>query len=167
MANIVLVGFMGTGKTSVGKKLAKELKMDFLEMDEAIEKEAGMKISEIFARFGEEAFRKKERELVRKLAELDNLVISTGGGVILNQKNVKDLKKNGVLICLSATPSVIYDRIKDEVHRPLLNCKDPQKRIEELLEYRAPFYARADHAINASNLTIDEVVEEIVKILPN
>jgi len=167
MPNIVLVGFMGTGKTSVGKRLARELKMGFLEMDETIEKEAGIKISEIFARFGEKAFRKKEKELVKRIAELDNLVISTGGGVILEEENVKDLKKNGILICLWATPSVIYNRIKNEAHRPLINCKNPKKRIKELLEDRASFYAQADYTIDNSRLTLTGAVKEIIKILPN
>lgn len=164
MRNIVLVGFMGTGKTAVGKLLAQKLKREFLETDDAIEKKEGISIAEIFEKKGEPYFRKIEKEVVKEVSQKEGLVISAGGGAIIDEGNFKNLKKNGIIVCLEASPDVILKRTKGNTCRPLLNVSDPKKKVEELLEKRAPFYKKADHHINTDNLAIEEVVEKIMKL---
>lgn len=165
--NIYLVGFMGTGKTTVGKILAEKLGREFVEMDEEIEKEEGKKIVDIFRQNGESYFRKIEKEVLKRIASCFNLVVSCGGGVIVDKENLKILKETGVVICLKAKPSIIYERTKKTKERPLLNVPDPLKKIKELLAKRAPFYAKADYFVDTSTLTPEEVSEEIIKILKN
>ncbi|MFH1779255.1 MAG: shikimate kinase [Candidatus Omnitrophota bacterium] len=165
MKNIILVGFMGTGKTAVGKELAKKLKMKFIDMDDIIKKREGMEISDIFKQKGESYFRDVEKEVAREVSKQSNLVIAAGGGVVINKENVKNLKSNGIMICLNASPDKILERTKRYTHRPLLNVPEPSKRVWELLAKRAQYYARADYQIDTTNLTIDEVVQKILKII--
>jgi shikimate kinase len=161
MKSIVLVGFMGTGKTAVGKLLAKRLGREFLEVDEIIEKKEGRSIAEIFGQKGEPYFRALEKEVVKEVSQKKGVIISAGGGAIIDEANLKNLKKNGIIICLEASPEVILERTKGNFCRPLLNVPDPKKKIEELLEQRAPHYKKADLSINTDNLTIDQVVEKL------
>ncbi len=161
--NIVLVGFMGTGKSSVGKIVAETTGRKLVEMDALIEKQEGMMISAIFAGKGEKYFRDKERKVVQELSAKCGLVISTGGGVVLNAENIADFKKNGIVICLSATPETIFERVKNETHRPLLKTKDPLAKIKELLGVRAPFYARADVTITTDGKKIEQIADEVVQ----
>ncbi len=163
--NIVLTGFMGAGKSTVGRRLVHLLKKKMVDTDDMIEREAGMKISEIFAKHGEDYFRELEEKIVAKASQMKNHVIVTGGGVVLREKNIQNLRKNGVIIYLHASPEVIYNRVKNQSHRPLLQVKDPLEEIRELLEFRAPFYAKNDHAIDTSDLTIEEVVAEVLTYL--
>ncbi len=163
--NIVLVGFMGTGKTKVGKELAKRLNRRLVNIDSLIEEEMGMEISQIFSELGEPYFRKLEKMMAVKVSQEDNQVIDTGGGIVLNQDNIANLKRKGMVICLTATPEVILRRTRKETHRPLLEIKYPEQTIRELLKYRAPFYAQADYSIDTSNLSVDEVVEKIIEIM--
>lgn len=165
MKNIILVGFMGTGKTAVGKELAKKLKMKFIDIDDIIEKREGMGISDIFEQKGEPYFRDVEKKVAREVSKQSNLVIAAGGGVVINEENVKNLKSNGIMICLNASPDKILERTKRHTHRPLLNVPEPSKRVWELLAKRAQYYARADYQIDTTNLTIDEVVQKILKII--
>lgn len=162
--NIVLLGFMGTGKTAVGRVLAGKLKMRYVDIDTEIEKRENKKISEIFEKSGEKRFRELEKKMVSEISGRDNQVISAGGGVVLNQENIANLEKNGFLICLDAEPSVIYERTHRYIHRPLLEKKDPKKEIKELLNRRAPFYAKIKNHIDTSNLDIFEVAEKIIGI---
>ncbi len=162
MGNLILVGFMGTGKSAVGRMLAKRLKRPFLDLDEKIEKEAGCSVPEIFSKEGEAGFRRREAEAVRKVSRLKDHVIATGGGVMLNERNVDALKKSGTLVCLTARPDVIFQRMTATISsRPLLAEGNPKRRIEELLKLREPFYARADIAIETSDRSIEAVVGEI------
>lgn len=163
MKNIVLTGFMGAGKSSAGKKLAERLEMQVVDTDELIERRAGMKISEIFSRYGEPHFRELEKEVVEEVSKLENHVIITGGGVVLKKENMQNLRRNGVIIYLHAEPEIVYQRVRNEVHRPLLQVANPMEKIKELLEFRAPFYADNDFAIDTSNLSVEQVVEEILK----
>jgi shikimate kinase len=164
--NIILIGFMGTGKTAVGQQLAREKKMDYLDTDQVIEKVEKKSINDIFAQKGEEYFRFVESEVVKMLAEFDNLVIATGGGIILRQENVAGLKRLGPLVLLWAEPEVIYERIKNEAQRPLLKVQDPMAEIKKILESRQGVYHEAaDHLVNTSKLTVNEIVEEIEKWL--
>lgn len=162
--NIVLVGFMGTGKTAVAKALSKSLKMEYVSMDDIIRKKEAKSINEIFSQDGEPYFRKVEKEVAEDLSKRNNVIIDAGGGVVLNEENVKNLKKNGKIVCLNATPDVIYERTKKRSHRPLLNVADPRKKITELLNFRAPYYGKADMQIDTSQKGINEVCQEIIKL---
>jgi shikimate kinase len=156
---------MGTGKTEVGRKLAEKLKMNFVDMDDLIESEEGMKISEIFARFGESYFRRIEKEIAKRVSKLNNHVIATGGGVVLDEENLNNFRKNGILICLTATPEAIFERTSKSTHRPLLNEANPMEKIKKLLQYRAPFYAKAQYSVDTTDLSIQEVADRIIGIL--
>lgn len=164
--NIVLVGFMGTGKTEVGKNLAKKLNMDFIDTDELIEKKERDRIVRIFQVKGEEYFREVEEEIIEKVSKCKNCVIATGGGALLREKNYLNLKKNGILICLVATPEEIYRRTIPKKDRPLLlKSKNVIETIKELLKIREPYYSKADYKIDTTKKSIDEVVEEIIRII--
>src|SRR4030042_99996 len=141
--SIALIGFMGTGKTVVGKVLARKLDKKFIELDALIEKKAGKSIPEIFRQDGEIRFRDLEIEAVRDIATKKDVVIACGGGSILNTIKFESLKKESVIICLSASPSVILKRTsRDMDGRPLLNVADREQQIKKLLEFRRPFYNR-------------------------
>ncbi len=164
--NIVLTGFMCTGKTSVGKLLAEKLNYQFVDTDDLIEERVGMKISDIFATYGEPYFRDVETEVVKEVAQKDNLVISTGGGVVLRKINIDELKKNGVIINLTAKPQTIYNRLKNQPGiRPLLNKPDPMKEIISLLSQREEYYKNCDLRIETDNLTVGQVVEQILSFI--
>lgn len=164
MPNIILLGFMGTGKTCVGKRLAERLGMGFLDMDDLIEEEEGMPIRKIFKRFGEPYFREKETSICERVSGFNNYVIATGGGVVLKTVNIENLRRNGILISLTATPEVIYERTKKARTRPLLE-EDPKRKIQELLKVRDPYYRMADWMLDTSMLSIPEVVDKIVAYL--
>ncbi|MFH1361047.1 MAG: shikimate kinase [bacterium] len=160
--NIILIGFMGAGKTAVGQKLAAELAMDYLDTDELIEKTEQKTISEIFANDGEERFRELETRVVKTLGEYDNFIISTGGGIVLRPENVAGLKKAGPLVLLWAEPEVIYERVRAEYHRPLLKVSEPLAEIKKILNDRAKTYHQvADLKIDTSELNVSQVTEEI------
>ena len=162
--NIVLVGFMGTGKSSVAKLLARWTGRTLVEMDDEIEKKEGMSINQIFSTKGENHFRRREREVVEELSARRGLVVSTGGGVVLNGDNIRDFKTGGIVVCLDASPETVYRRVKHESHRPLLQTPDPLAKIKELLAFRAPFYAKADAKVSTDGKSVDQVAEEIAKI---
>lgn len=161
--NIVFIGFMGSGKSTVGRELAKRLGMDFLDTDAYIEKCAGKSISNIFAEDGEEAFRKLETEVLEQLRDtMTNTVFSTGGGMPLRKENARLLKEIGKVYYLMAANSVIYDRVKDNTQRPLLQGKNPFGRICELMKQRRPLYeAAADVWIDTNSNDLEEVIENI------
>lgn len=163
--NVVLVGFMATGKSSVGRVLAKRLSFNMVDTDDLIEKEAGKTISEIFSQEGEAAFRDLESQIAREVSRLKRHVIITGGGIVLREENMEALKMAGPVFCLSASAEVILKRTEGTTHRPLLQTDDPLGRIRELLEVRDPFYAQADHTIDTSDMTIHQVPDRIIKIV--
>jgi len=165
MRNIVLVGFMGTDKSCVGKRLSERLGLDFLELDEIIEKKEGISIKDIFVKKGEPYFRKLEKEIVKEASQKKGVIISAGGGAVVDEENFKNLKNGGVIICLEASPDVILQRTKDLATRPLLNVADPKKKIEELLKARFPYYKKSDHCINTDKLTIEQIVEKIINLV--
>lgn len=164
-SNIVLIGFMGVGKTSIGRRLADIYKMDFIDTDQEIERLTGMTISQIFARHGEIRFRSEENLVITKVAKRSNCVISTGGGAVINQENVEALQQNGILICLEAAPEVIQERVSKRGGRPLLQRDRSIERIMELLAERKPFYSQADHTIDTTGLSQEETIEQIVTFL--
>lgn len=165
MKNIVLIGFMGTGKTAAGRRLAYRLKRKFIDTDAEIEKITGKTIAQIFAKDGVIRFRSEEALLVKKLAVREGLVISTGGGLVLDPENVQLLKENGVLIALTTPPEVIYDRVKNKNSRPLLMKGELQEQIHSLLKERHGTYDVAEFTVDTGTCIVDEVVEQIQRYL--
>lgn len=163
MKNIVLTGFMGTGKTAVGRKLSMLLNMELIDVDTEIEKSQQMTISEIFKQFGESRFRDIETEMIQKLSELKDVIISTGGGAVLKQENMDALRKHGVIFCLMAFPETILKRTSLNSNRPLLKVEDPFGRIKELLDFRRPFYEKADIVVDTEGKTPMQIAEEIIE----
>ena len=162
LVNLALIGFMGTGKTSVGRLVAEQLHFDQLDTDDLIQNRTGQTIADIFARQGEPAFRALERQIVDELAGRSQTVISTGGGLPANPENLAALKTHALVICLWASPEKIWERVRNQSHRPLLHSPDPQRKIRELLEQRAPFYRQADVLINTDQRSAREVAQQIV-----
>lgn len=158
--NIVLIGFMGTGKTSVGKRLAKQLNWNFIDTDVAIEEISGMSVPEIFRKHGETRFRSEEKALIKRLIEREGYVISTGGGTPLRAENWEILTQIGLIISLYAPIDTILERIGGSNDRPLL--KADRDENERLLLSRQPIYNKADLLINTTEISIDEVVDEIL-----
>jgi len=163
-ASIALIGFMGTGKTVVGKALAEKLGKEFFELDTLIEKKVGKTIPAIFKEDGEIAFREFEIEVIKEVSKERNAVIACGGGVVLNKINIDRLKKEAVIVYLTASPRVILRRTsRDSEGRPLLAIANPALTIRELLRFRRPFYERAaDTTVDTSRLNIDSVVTQII-----
>ncbi|MFH0918350.1 MAG: shikimate kinase [Candidatus Omnitrophota bacterium] len=155
---------MGTGKSVVGRELAKIKKWHFADLDELIELKEKMTIPDIFARKGEPSFRRIEKRVLKEVAQEKKFVVACGGGVVLDKHNIKLMNKTGLLVCLSARSKEILKRVSTDTHRPLLNVKNPLKRIELLLKMRAPYYMQADKIINTSNLSIKQVVRKISEI---
>ncbi|MBI3610668.1 MAG: 3-dehydroquinate synthase [Nitrospirae bacterium] len=163
MKNIVLIGFMGTGKSEVGKRLAGKLGWSFEDTDLRIVERAGSTIPEIFKRSGERYFRKLERTVVSELAQKKSCVIATGGGAVLDPVNLKNLRRNGLLIGLEASPDAIIMRTAGS-DRPLLLHENRHERIERLLSARRPYYGLSDHRIDTTHRTIDQVVDMIKEV---
>ena len=154
---------MGTGKTAAGKELSRLLNMKLIDVDTEIEKSEKMTVIEIFKNFGETRFREIETETIRRISEQKNIIISTGGGAVLKQENMDALRKRGVIVCLMATPQTILQRTSHKSDRPLLQVEDPLKKIKELLEFRKPFYKKADIIIDTEGKTPLQIAEEIIK----
>ena len=165
-SNIALIGFMGTGKSAVGKALAERLDKNFVEMDSLIKRKAGKPISNIFQQDGEVAFRELEMEITKEVSQNKNQVIACGGGIVLNKINIDRLKNDSVIVYLTASPRVILKRVANSSERPLLNVADPYQTIKELLRFREPFYERvADIKIDTSKMSIGSVAEIIIRKL--
>ncbi len=163
MKNIVLTGFMGTGKTEAGRILSQRLGYALVDADTEIEKEQGMAITEIFKQYGEPKFREIESDVIRRLSEMEDTVISTGGGAVLRQENMDNLRKKSVIVCLTASPETILKRTSNNNDRPLLQVEDPLQKIKELLEFRKPYYEKADIMIDTEGKSPLQVAEEIIE----
>jgi len=161
LVNLALVGFMGTGKTSVGRLVAEQLHFEFLDTDDLIQTRTGRTITDIFAQDGEPAFRALEKQIVGELAARSKTVISTGGGLPTNLENLTALKIHALVVCLWASPEKIWERVRNQSHRPLLHDPDPERKIHELLKNRAPFYRQADVLINTDQRSAREVAQQI------
>jgi shikimate kinase len=163
--NVALVGFMGTGKTSVGRLVAERLHFDFLDTDASIEAKAGKTINRIFTEDGETAFRQHECEIVQSLEERRNTVIATGGGLVVNPGCLASLKTHALIVCLWASANTIWDRVRHQTHRPLLLTDDPRSRIRMLLAQRDPFYRQADILLNTEWRSPKQLAQIIVNEL--
>ncbi len=160
--NLALIGFMGTGKSSVGRLAASLLHFTFLDTDHVIEARAGRSIADIFQQDGEPAFRELERHVVEELTLRTKTVISTGGGLPLNEANLVSLKTHALVVCLWASPETVYERVRGADHRPLLNDPDPQARIRELLAVREPFYRQADVLVSTEMRSVRDVAIQVI-----
>lgn len=168
--NVVLIGFRGAGKTTVGKILSQRLGKEFVDADEYLERKEGKTIKEIFAVGGEKLFRQIESLVIAELSLLDNKIIATGGGVILRDENVKNLKQNGVIIFLDAGAETLYRRICGDPlthqRRPNLTNQGGYQEIQHLLEFRKPLYNKAaDCVINTTDITSNDITDKIVAFI--
>ena len=160
--NLALCGFMGTGKSAVGRLVAEQLHFAFLDTDTVIEARAGKSISQIFEEQGETAFREIEQRIVKELSQRDRTVISTGGGLVVNPANLTSLKEHALVVCLWASPETIWLRVKNQNHRPLLEEADPLEKIRRLLAERAPFYKQANVLVNTELRSPREVAQQVL-----
>ena len=168
MKNVVLIGFMGTGKTSTGKALAAKLGYAFLDIDQKIEEEQGRSISEIFSAEGEDYFRRCEKEMVDRASKRKNTVIATGGGTVKNPENMAALREGGIVVCLSANVDTVLERTRKKGVRPILDGKDEGDRrlaVESLMEERKELYRQADYTVDTSDMSPLQVVDDIVRHL--
>ena len=159
--NLALVGFMGSGKSTVGRLVAQDLDFQFVDTDSLIEERAGISVAEIFATEGEAAFRQLERETILGLAKKERLVIATGGGAIMDPENLASLKSHALVVCLWANAESIHERTKHQTHRPLLQGEDPLGAIRTMLAEREPVYKQADVIVNTELRPQREVVAQV------
>jgi len=162
--NLVLTGFMGTGKSAVGQGVAQLLGRAFVDMDEVIARQAGMSIPKIFRRDGEGAFRQKERALCEELSAQEGLVIATGGGALVDAHNREAMARNGCLICLDCEEEELLRRVRGDTGRPMLWGDDPEHLLSELLASRRPAYAEIPHHLETSSKPLDQVIRQVVDL---
>jgi len=162
--NLYLVGFMGTGKSAVGRHVADKLGFHFIDVDQAIEQDEGMAITQLFAERGEEAFRLMERNFIENGHPDSNCVVSCGGGLSIPEGMPELLKGKGVVVCLWATPEVIYERTQGHSKRPLLNVEDPLSSIRELLKEREPRYRATGNLVSTVDRGLAAVTEAVLRV---
>ena len=162
MKNIFLIGYMGTGKSTVAACMAKQCGMEVLEMDQMIAEREGMSISDVFAKYGEEYFRDVETKLLLEIQKQENKVVSCGGGVVLRKQNVEEMQKGGKIVLLSAKPETILERVKDDNSRPLLQGNKTVAFISEMMEKRRLKYENAaDIVIQTDGKKVADICHEI------
>jgi shikimate kinase len=166
--NLVLIGFRGSGKSAVGKALARRMEMEYVDTDESLERSAGLSIREVVERYGWEGFRERECAVVQAVSELDRQVISTGGGVVLASENVRNLRRNGRILLLSADPDALLERLRRDPgtrdRRPPLGTDQWDREVRDALEKRAPYYLdAADHVVDTTRLSVPEVVAAVLQ----
>jgi shikimate kinase len=162
--NLVLLGFMGTGKSAAGRRVAELAGRPFLDMDAELERRAGRSIPRIFAEEGEAAFRRMESQLAEEWGQREGAVIACGGGVVLREENLSALGRNGVLVCLAAPPEVILERTSHSRKRPLLEGEDREKKIRELLAVRGPLYAKIPIQIDTSTVDLETLAKRLLDV---
>lgn len=161
--SIILTGLPGSGKSTVGKFLSDKTGFGFIDLDSLIEETEGLKITEIFAKFGEKYFRTLETDMIKTLKSKNSFILSTGGGTFQNEDNILLLKSLGTVFYLNVSPDIIYERIKGDKTRPLLNTKDPKAALFDLLLKRDENYKKADYTVNAAQ-NVDDTANEILNI---
>lgn len=163
LKNIVLTGFMGTGKSTIGRLVAAELQRDFVDMDAVIEQREGRTINRIMGDSGEAYFRQLEANLCRELAAQSGLVIATGGGALVSEKNLRVMERSGLVVCLDCAPAILWKRIGRSENRPMLAARDQGRfaRMMALLEKRAPAYARIKYHLDVTHLSSKDAAKQI------
>ncbi len=162
--NIVLVGFMGSGKSTVGRMLARQLRFRFLDTDKLVEESARMSIPEIFEKHGEADFRKREIAALESLRGMNRHILATGGGIVTVPGNVELLRSLGLVVLLKADPDEIYRRVSRNSERPLLQVEDPRKRVLDLMAVRQPLYESAAHfQVDSTRLRHEDVTAKILE----
>jgi shikimate kinase len=169
---LFLAGFMGSGKSTIGPILANTMGWNFYDLDKVIEEKIGMKVSEIFEKLGEKYFRKEEKDILHELIKKENIIVSLGGGTIVNEENLNSVKKAGKLIYLKASPSIVYERLRFKRDRPVLTQDGTINlgknefidKVSKLMETRKKFYEQADFTIDTDNISIGLTVDKIVKM---
>lgn len=162
MHNIYLIGMMGSGKTSTGKALAKLIGIAFADLDEEIEHQTHLSVNEIFSKKGEPYFRTQEKKILNETAKQNNLVVATGGGIVLDPENVEKMKKTGRIIYLSASFETLWNRVQHKMDRPLLAVKDPKATLHQLFQIRSPLYENStEERIETDGLTPEAVAKKI------
>jgi shikimate kinase len=165
-ANLILVGMMGAGKTTVGRLLARRLKLDFHDSDEEIERRCGVRIPVIFDIEGEAGFRAREAQAIAALCALDGLVLATGGGAVLVEENRRRLAAHGTVVYLHARPGHLWQRVRHDRNRPLLATPDPQKKLEELYALRDPLYREvADIVMDTGKQSVQTLAKDLLERL--
>ena len=166
-SNIFLIGLMGTGKTTVGRQLARKLKMDFYDSDRVIEERTGADIPLIFEKEGEAGFRKREAAVIDELTQKRNIILATGGGAVLNPENRNHLTNRGTVFYLKSSLETLIERTSKDKNRPLLQAEEPAEVIlQRLLDQRGPLYEEtADYIIETANNSIHSVIQAIIKHL--
>lgn len=165
--NVVLVGPMGVGKTTIGRHLAKSLKMRFIDSDREIERQMGVDVPLIFELEGESGFRKREYSVIEALTSQRDLVLATGGGAVLDARSRELMRRNSVVVYLRASIDHLLERTAKGTKRPLLQTDNPKARIQELLAFREPLYQEvADFTVNTGNRTVKAVIKEILAKIP-
>ena len=165
--NIILVGFMGTGKTTVGQILAARLGKSFVDMDDLIEERTGKTISAIFEDDGEAHFRELERKMAHELSLQDNIVVGAGGGIVLNPANIEAFNESGIVVCLTAAPEVIIERVSSDSHRPLLEDGEKRDQVLAILEARRELYGAIEHQVDTTNMDPPAVADKVEAHLVN
>ncbi len=163
--NIFLIGFMGSGKTSVGWRLSQRLGYYFLDMDQQIEKEERCKISQLFKEKGESFFRQLETQLLSRLVSLQNTVVSTGGGIVTTEGNLEIMKRIGKVVYLKLSPEAVYQRLKYDTSRPLLQTENVEEQIRALLEKRESLYAQANSIVGVQDRSVNQITSQIIHSL--
>jgi len=163
--SIVLVGIMGVGKSTIGKRLSQYLDIPFVDADKEIEKAAGMSIQDIFDQFGEEAFRSGERKVIKRLLGEGQKILATGGGAFMDEVSRADIAENGVSIWLKADLEILMKRVQRRPDRPLLKTEDPEQTMKALLDERNPVYAMADLEVESRTVSRDVIAGEVVDML--
>lgn len=164
--HIFLIGFMGSGKSTIARALQRRLGFPLVEMDERIVREQGMEINEIFDKYGEEHFRDIESQLVLDIGQEEPSIVSCGGGVVIRPQNRENMKKSGKIVLLTATPETVYERVKNSSDRPILNGHMNVEYIAQLMEKRRKFYEEAaDITVVTDGRTRDEIVQKILSAM--
>jgi shikimate kinase len=165
--NIILTGFMGTGKSTIARLVAAELQRDFVDMDTVIEQREGRAISQIIGHSGEAYFRQLEANLCHELAAQSGLVIATGGGALVPEENLRVMERSGLVVCLDCNPAILWKRIGRSENRPMLAARDEGRfaRMMALLEKRAPAYGRIKHHLDVTHLSSKEVAKQICELV--
>ncbi len=165
MKNIILCGFMGCGKSTIGRKLSAKTEKEFVDMDRYIEAKAGLTVSDIFEKYGEEKFRELETEACKDLSEKSDLIIAAGGGTLTFQQNIDILSKTGRIVYIDVKYEMLCERLKRDTRRPLLQVQNRNEVIKELLEKRRPIYERAASVYVDGNFTSTRVADIVLGIL--